>query len=78
MKNYDFFMDSFIEELSKFDEIEGVLLSGSLTSKTTDDYSDIDLYIYLNRDLSVDKRDALISKYSLQKEVNNQFWETED
>ncbi len=78
MKKYDDFLNDFINECSSFNEIEAILLSGSLTNKTLDDYSDIDLYIYLNKNLSVEKRDFIISKYSIKKEINNQFWETED
>lgn len=78
MKDYDLFLNKFIDDLSFIEEIEGVLLSGSLTSKTTDDHSDVDLYVYLNKELSIEKRENIINNYASYKEVNNQFWETED
>ena len=75
---YQSAIDTVLNKLKDFDEIDAVLLSGSITTGTIDEFSDIDLYLYLNRDLSVEKRTTFIQDISSYCEVNNQFWETED
>lgn len=64
--------------LKDFKEIDAVLLSGSMRNNSSDIYSDIDLYVYLNNELDVDKRTKFISSIADTYEIDNQFWETED
>ncbi len=77
-KKYNDDINLVLDGLKDFDEIDAILLSGSLVTGNIDEYSDIDLYIYLNKELSVDKRTVFIKSISSYYEVNNQFWETED
>ncbi|GGB72043.1 nucleotidyltransferase domain-containing protein [Fictibacillus barbaricus] len=63
---------------SELDEVGGVLLSGSLSTNTQDENSDIDLYIYSDKEISPGKRKSILDAYSDYMEINNQYWETED
>ncbi|MFC0273408.1 DUF4037 domain-containing protein [Metabacillus herbersteinensis] len=63
---------------SKLEEVEGVLLSGSLSTDAKDEHSDIDLYVYCDQEISPVKRTSLLNAYSDYMEINNQYWETED
>jgi predicted nucleotidyltransferase len=63
---------------STLEEIEGVVLSGSLTTETQDEFSDIDLYIYSDHEISPSRRKDLLEPFSAYMEINNQYWETED
>ena len=66
------------DKLKEIPEIDAVLLAGSLAANNSDTYSDLDLYLYLKSELSVEKRHQFILEISSYSEVNNQFWETED
>lgn len=72
------FFNKLIKEMSEFEEVDCIMLAGSHQSGFVDEYSDYDVYIYLNRELSVEKRKSVIEKYNNYAEINNQFWETED
>ncbi|WP_226669741.1 nucleotidyltransferase domain-containing protein [Metabacillus litoralis] len=65
-------------EFSKLNEVEAVVLSGSLGANTEDEYSDIDLYIYSDVDIPINKRKEIFEPLTNVMEYHNQFWETED
>lgn len=58
--------------------MEGVVLSGSLSTNTQDEHSDIDLYIYSDQEIPTSTRKKLLEPFSDYMEINNQYWETED
>ena len=45
-----------IEAFQKFDEVDAIVLGGSRASVSHDTDSDYDVYVYLNNDLSIEKR----------------------
>jgi predicted nucleotidyltransferase len=59
-------------------QVEAVALGGSLAAGTADAGSDIDLYVYLNAEISVEARAAIAKTAAEHAEVNNQFWEPGD
>lgn len=59
-------------------EIEAVLLAGSRATEFSDKDSDIDLYIYGETILPLEKRKTILRDFSDHMEYNNQYWETED
>ena len=63
---------------SQLEEVEGVVLSGSLSTNSQDEYSDIDLYIYSDQEIPTSTRKILLEPFSEYMEINNQYWETED
>ncbi|GGI11669.1 nucleotidyltransferase domain-containing protein [Gottfriedia solisilvae] len=63
---------------SKLEEVEGVVLSGSQTTNSQDEHSDIDLYIYSDVEILPSIRKELLEPFSDYMEINNLYWETED
>jgi len=71
-------LNAIVNEFSKLQEVEAILLAGSHTIDTQDKNSDYDLYIYLNKEVPVIKRKEIMKGFCDYVEINNQFWETED
>lgn len=67
-----------LDEFTKIEVVEGIMLAGSRAVKTNDEFSDYDIYIYTKRDIPVNIRKAITDKYCCYMELNNCFWETED
>lgn len=67
-----------VNDFSKLEEVDGILLAGSYATKTNDKNSDYDIYIYTTKEIPVEKRKAITDKYCSYMELNNTFWETED
>lgn len=78
MKKYEEVLKAIVSRFAALEEVEGILLAGSLTTNTQDEYSDIDLYVYENAEIPLDKRDKISKEFTSYIELNNQFWETED
>lgn len=66
------------DEFSQIEEVEGILLAGSHATKTNDENSDYDVYIYSSKEIPVGKRKAITDKYCSYMELDNTFWERED
>jgi hypothetical protein len=63
---------------SAFSEVEAVALGGSVSSDQADSRSDIDLYIYVQREIPPRSRAERISSRASRCEIDNRFWETGD
>ncbi len=78
MKIDDPMFNKLVDEFSRLDEVDAVLLGGSRTVENADKDSDFDLYIYVNREIPVSVRKTVTDKHCSYMELNNQYWETED
>lgn len=58
--------------------VRAVAVSGSTTSQTADPGSDIDMYVYVERELPLPDRIAAAEPYRADAEFNLQIWETTD
>lgn len=67
-----------LNDFSKLEEVEGILLAGSHATKTNDKDSDYDIYTYVSKEISIEKRKIITDKFCSYMELNNTFWETED
>lgn len=67
-----------VHEFSKFKEVNGILLAGSHATKTNDKNSDYDIYIYVSKEIDLEKRKEITDKFFSYVELDNTFWETED
>jgi predicted nucleotidyltransferase len=56
-------------------EVEAVALAGSLSMNSSDEVSDIDLYVYSSRDLPMDDRARIALTSSVKPELGNTFFE---
>mgnify|MGYP001336639035 CR=1 FL=1 len=69
---------SMINEFSRLNEVEGILLAGSQAAGTNDKESDYDIYIYSSKEIPLNGRKIITDKYCSYLELNNTFWEIED
>ncbi len=78
MKKYDNILMELVEDFSKYESVEGVLLSGSRTTPNFDKDSDYDIYIYSKGEVPLEFRKKIADKYFNYAELNNTTWEQED
>lgn len=67
-----------VNEFSNLKEVKGILLAGSHATKTNDKNSDYDIYIYIDKEIALEKRKEITDKFFNYIELNNTFWEPED
>lgn len=65
-------------ELAEIEEIEAIALGGSRADEHFDQKSDYDLYVYCQKTVSEEKRREILSRYCVEMEIGNHFWEYED
>lgn len=63
-------LNAIVNEFSKLQEVEAILLAGSHTIDTQDENSDYDLYIYLNKEVPVIKRKEIMKGFCDYVEIN--------
>jgi predicted nucleotidyltransferase len=62
-----------------FPQVEAIALGGSLTSGTTDQYSDIDLYIYTTKEIPVVDRKKIVEELGASRQdLGLTFWDSGD
>ena len=67
-----------VDEFSKLEEVKGILLAGSHATNTNDKNSDYDIYIYISKEIALEKRKEITDKFFRYIELDNTFWEKED
>jgi len=74
MEDINKVLENLIEEFKVIDGVSAIAFAGSNTSNRGDSLSDIDIDIFTNENISVEKRNEIISKYSKEKEVGKDHW----
>lgn len=67
-------LDSILEKYAKLDEVEAVALGGSSAAKTSDKSSDIDIYIFVRNDISLEVREQFVKDISSKYEVGGEYF----
>ena len=67
-------LDSILEKYAKLDEVEAVALGGSSAAKTSDKSSDIDIYVFVRNDISLEVRERLVKDISSKYEVGGEYF----
>ncbi|MCL2216657.1 MAG: DUF4037 domain-containing protein [Defluviitaleaceae bacterium] len=71
----DQFFDSTIERFREFEEVDAIVLGGSRGfGLEYDPDSDYDVYVYLNRDLDVEKRKAVLGQTCKRTDLGRAFF----
>lgn len=66
-------------QFMKIPNVEAIALGGSQSSGMSDQHSDIDLYIYSQEGISIDKRQEIVDNLGASKaDMNLTFWDTGD
>ena len=67
-----------VNEFKRLNEVVAIVLAGSCASGRKDTYSDIDIDIIIDKEISVEKRESIAKKFSDLMEINNTFWGPSD
>ena len=67
-------LDKICGEYKKFPQTRAIAVGGSLANKTADKISDIDLYIFVEKDIPIKDRLELTKKYSSKYEVGGEYF----
>ena len=65
---------SIIDEFKQFKQVEAIATGGSQKAKTADRMSDIDTYVFVERNIPVEDRLKLIKKYSTKYEAGCEYF----
>jgi hypothetical protein len=64
--------------MSMLDDVEAVILGGSISTGLADDRSDYDLYVYTRQPIEIPAREAILRPRASRIELQRDFWEWED
>lgn len=67
-----------INEYKAFTQVKSIAVGGSNTAKTSDKMSDIDIYVFVNKDIPIADRELLVKKYSSKYEVGEEYFGSGD
>lgn len=70
----DNFIDKIIAEYANFSQVEAIAIGGSSEAGTSDNSSDIDIYIFINEEISIEQREKLVKKFSSKYEVGGEYF----
>lgn len=67
-------LDGILGEFKDLKEVEAIGIWGSSANKTADKASDIDVYIFVNQDIPLEKRAEIIKKHSTNYEIGCEYF----
>lgn len=67
-----------LKEFLTFPHIKAIAIGGSGANKTSDNLSDIDIYIFTEKDIPVEDRENIIKKYSSKYEAGGEYFGSGD
>lgn len=71
-------IDKIISDYKDFNQVKAIAIGGSSSANTSDKLSDIDTYIFVEKDLPIDERIKLIKKYSTKYEAGGEYFGSGD
>lgn len=71
-------LQQLVSALAGLEQVECVMLAGSMAAGRADAASDYDVYVYTSSPLPLAARQRVLAPLCRQMEWQNQFWETED
>ena len=70
--------EEIIEKYNSFPEVVAIAVGGSGANKTSDVLSDIDLYVFVEKDIPISCRKELVKGYSSKFEVGGEYFGSGD
>lgn len=67
-----------LDKLSNFEEVKAIATGGSIANGTSDSKSDIDVYVFVTKDIPIEKRLELVKIYSSNYEVGGEYFGSGD
>lgn len=71
-------INKIIENYTRFPQVEAIAIGGSGAAKTNDNNSDIDIYVFKNADIPLEKREAIVRPVSSKFEVGGEYFGSGD
>lgn len=71
-------INNILQEFQKLHSVRAIAIGGSGTNKTSDNLSDIDVYIFVEKDIPISDRETIIKKYSSKYEVGGEYFGSGD
>ena len=71
-------INEIINEYRVFVSVKAIAVGGSRTAKTSDESSDIDVYVFTDGDIPIADRENLVKKYSSKYEVGGEYFGSGD
>lgn len=71
-------LDRIIKEFQKYEQVLAVAIGGSSAAQTDDTSSDIDIYVFVKHDISLEERNNFIPKYSSKYEIGGEYFGSGD
>lgn len=72
------YLDKICSEYINYSQVCAIAIGGSTSNKTSDRISDIDLYVFVNKDIPIENRLELVKKYSSNFEVGGEYFGSGD
>ena len=67
-----------LNEYKAFNQVKAIAIGGSSSSKTSDNMSDIDVYVFVEHDIPLLERELLVKKHSTKYEVGGEYFGSGD
>lgn len=71
-------MDILLEFYKKYPQVKAVAIGGSSIAKTSDNISDVDIYVFTNSEIPVDERESFVKAISTKYEVGGEYFGSGD
>ena len=76
MNNFD--LDKILSRYFEFKQVKAIAIGGSGVNNTSDNMSDIDVYVFVEREISVTERESFIKEISSKYEVGEEYFGSGD
>ena len=71
-------LNDILKQYEKFKQVKAIAIGGSGTAKTSDNLSDIDVYVFIENDIPVSDREEFVKQYSSKYEVGGEYFGSGD
>ena len=76
-KHKDIFSD-ILKEFQNFPQVKAIAVGGSGANKTSDCLSDIDVYVFVEKEIPLAERECIVNQYSTKYEVGGEYFGSGD
>ena len=75
---YENMFNTIMQEFQNFSQVKAIAVGGSTSVKTSDNKSDVDVYIFVEQDIPINARKNIIKKFSSKYEVGCEYFGSGD
>ena len=75
---YENMFNTIMQEFQNFSQVKAIAVGGSTSAETSDNKSDVDVYIFVEQDIPINARKNIIKKFSSKYEVGCEYFGSGD